>query len=362
MSFFSSKGIEFLRQSEDDVKPRVVLMSTSNWGKIIKNKDEILHYMSQRRPYTLQLADASKQLVLEEFEASGMWFVGFHSLGMRGVLGYASMNFNLDEFTVLLNHVDEINTALARNKNFGKKSSFGGRDRSGDEQMLVFGFIWRGADNEILVKSEAQFNREIDCREGAERAIDRSDPKFQGPLRLEVWSEFVDIWHPKQMVRWVFYAVAWGIIQQLSREGERCSGCVRSDRVLKSHRCLSVSVSEAELQTNVRAYLSKAKEMVSVQTMTKILDEVRKRIGGSAIWAYVYAETFLAFAEPTEAMVRDMVEFLSAGDYSPRFATIRKSIMSYLETFVFSKDHNDGPPTPKMARQDNGTRHQSLMA
>lgn len=326
-------------------------MSVSNWSKIIKKREEILEAMNTCTTYVYKLPDTNRQISVEEFDHDNQWYVGYHTMGIKGVQGFSSMNFNLSEFYALMEHVDEINAALAKNKNVGKKAGFTTRDRSGDEQMLVFGFTWWIGD-EMFLKSYLQYNRESDCREAAEKAVDRSDPKLVGkpPLRLEVWSEFVDIWHPKKMIRWIFYVVVWGVIQQLARNGEKCPACVRMDRVLKNHRCLTTSgVSREVVERDVAAHLQKAMGMVSVQTLTKILEEARKRIGGSAVWAFVYAETFLEFAEPTECMVRDMCSFLMDEEYDAENVTVRKSIMSYLETFVFSKD-SYGPTVSKVSR------------
>ncbi len=361
----SSKGIEFVRRKLDEplAKPRTVLMNVQMWSKITSHKEEILDAMRDHRPLVVKLNDiGSRQLTVEEFEADGNWYVGFQSIGIRGVQGYASMNFTLGEFYTLLHDIDNINEALATNKNIGKRSSaLSGRDKTADEQMLVYWYTWMLGDD-CYLRGDLLYNRDSDCREAAERAVDRSDPALQG-LRLEVASKFVTIWQPCDMVRWIFYLVVWGLVRQLEEVGTKCVGCSKADRSIAAHRCLNTDVSQEEMERKASQYLVTAKSMVSVNTLSRVFEEVRKRIGGSSrVWAHMYAETFLAFAEPSNTMVKSMAQFLTSPEESAKLVTIKAGIMSYLETFVFPREGGAGaslamtdqqiyrPPPAKVAR------------
>ena len=330
--YYSASGIELIRQKKDMEKPRKVLVHMQLWIRMLKKKDEILEAIKVPKEITFKLNEHGNRLLcVEQWENDLAWYVSFKAVGAKGVLPQFTMNFSIDEFTVMMDHVEDINAALSANRATGKRV-YTGKDKGGQEQMLVYRWTWY-LDDAVYKSGSYQYHTDADARDAADQFLAEDNGDQGRSLKLSVTSEFVEIWYPPTMTLACYFMLAWYFVQKMSSP-TRCRGCDRRDRVLANHTCLDIPKDREVVAEKINSYVNAAVNGIKVAEFGKLIDEVRRRIGGSSIWCYLYAELCLFFVKP-ENVAEDMISFLSDADH-PDVITCRHAMIKYLEMCVFS--------------------------
>ena len=236
----------------------------------------------------------TKHLTLEKFAANGIWYTGIHDLTPIGtIIPLSGLNFDETEWDKLMEHMDEINSALAAESSADSHGVK--RDVNGNEivrDVLMYRWTWFVGKKKVG-ETDVCFFSEEDCKIDASNNKPTSD---KASVTIEkVWGQ-----PPKKHVHMheVFLFILKKFIETIVKG--RCEGCKVDSPSQKDHMDEGGCLSES-LDYTVE-YCDEALSKISPSDLVTLYESSRRSIGASTAYSDLLAETALFYMRNSVAV------------------------------------------------------------
>lgn len=282
-----------IKQEDKTLEPTDLHISVPAWEALIRHIPDVNKALEEEREEEIKI-HLSKHLVTHT--NYNEWKVGFHTIGLGGLMPKFTMNFSLAEWQIIQDNVELLCSEIAKCPKL-RKQAYTKPDKKEKPKVVMYNWqVTDGSKATVIEGEEYQYTTKMAQAE-LELAKEKPQNKeyLSSKFNWTLYSQYREGPSMFVLTRRVFVEVMRELIAKVREQ--KCEACKAQHSSLGAHAGPGGCEEELSRDEIVRLYYDEARTKLTYYKLVCVIDQCLSIISATGTWTYTYVKCYLNFSD-----------------------------------------------------------------